>query len=575
MMSNYKPTKIKWAEYNRKSSEEGSGKQNVSIPRQHNELEEKFPNSVYKRSCYFQESHSAYKPNNRPEFNKLIKLIEEDKITGLIVFHPNRLSRNPTEAGKITQLILDGKIKDIKFATYTFDNSAEGILLLQFALSQSQYESSKLSDHVRSGNKHKFQKKRQWGGPAKPGYLNHTDPLTKDNTIISDPERFQPIKNAFHLMIYKGYTPMQALNTLNEKWHFITKKTLKLGGKPLSRASWYKMITDPFYAGTMRRKVGKEILEISHTHEAMITPHEFEQLQIRLGRKGKPHYTKHQLPYKVIKCGECGGGITASDRWHITCSKCNKKFAKGKRTEQCPKCKTYIDQMDDPKLHQYTHYECINKKKGNGCSQGSLNIEDIEKKIDEELSRYEIPQEFADWAIQYLNEVNTTEEEQDTQAKKALQRQYTSTDQQLKNLIRLRISPNYINFDEEQKSMYDDEEKRLIKIKKKLKQEIEEADQKQEEWIELAKDTFDFVSHARYWFEHGSVEEKTYVLEKLGSNLLAFDKQLLIDGQKAYFLIEKGKKECLQAAEKFESTKSPQLSGEMLDLEPVRLAWRR
>ncbi|MBT6921244.1 MAG: hypothetical protein HN981_02520, partial [Candidatus Pacebacteria bacterium] len=57
-----KTTKITWAEYNRRSSEEGSNKQNVSIERQKQELEDKFPESKFKRSWHEEESHSAYKP---------------------------------------------------------------------------------------------------------------------------------------------------------------------------------------------------------------------------------------------------------------------------------------------------------------------------------------------------------------------------------------------------------------------------------------------------------------------------------------------------------------------------------
>lgn len=572
-MNNNTSSPHKWFIYCRKSSD-SEDKQIASLPAQVNELTELAKKLNLKVVAVYEESHSAFHPG-RPKFNQMMDRIKKGEANCVLTWATNRIARNPIDGGTFVYFLQEGIIKELKTKGGSFTGTPEHLFAINIDFSVAQKSSNDLQVAVNRGNKHKFFERKEWGGPAKPGFINVTDPLTKINTIIPDPDRFKPIKEALHLLVYKGFTPMEALNTLNNEWHYMSRKTLKQGGKPLNRASWYKLIADPFYAGIMHRKIEGQQAEIAHTHEPMLTPGEFERLQIRLGRRGKPHYTKRQLPYKVLQCGECGGHITCSQKWHITCSECNKKFPRGKKTDKCPRCHTFIDEMKDPKLHCYTHYECINKKKKNGCSQGSLNIDEIERKIDHELSRYEIPKEFADWAIKYLNELNSAEEQQDTQAKESLHKHYAYTDQQLKNLIRLRISPDYIDYDNDRKALYEEEEQRLIQIKKKLKQDIEKADQKQEEWIELAKDTFDFVSQARYWFEHGSIQDKTYVLEKLGSNLLVFDRQLLIDGQKAYFLIEKGKQECLEAAGKFEPNKNIQLSGEMLNLEPVCQAWRR
>ena len=63
---------------------------------------------------------------------------------------------------------------------------------------------------------------------------------------------------------------------------------------------------------------------------------EFEKLQIILGRKGKPRIAKHDFAYKeVLKCGECGGSVTAEEKYQIICSKCKTKFHKGKTTNEC------------------------------------------------------------------------------------------------------------------------------------------------------------------------------------------------------------------------------------------------
>ncbi|MCL5090833.1 MAG: recombinase family protein, partial [Patescibacteria group bacterium] len=239
------PGEIIWAEYNRKSSDEGSGKQLISIERQKEELSERFPTSIYRRAYHLWESKSAFIKNNRPKFSYLIELIEKGKVTGIICWHPDRLSRNPYEAGIIVDLLTQGKLKDFKFGSYTFDNTPEGIMLLQFALSQSQYISAKLSRDVKSGNK-KHLERGQWLGPAKPGYLNMINPNTKEKYIGDDPQRYSLIKNMFGLILNKHYTPMKALHTLNEKWGYRSRRTKKQGGLPMSKATFYRILADSF-----------------------------------------------------------------------------------------------------------------------------------------------------------------------------------------------------------------------------------------------------------------------------------------------------------------------------------------
>jgi len=70
---------------------------------------------------------------------------------GIIAWHPDRLSRNEIDASTITYLVRTGVIHGLKFGSYNFDNSPEGIMMLQLALSQSQYFSSKLGKDVKRG----------------------------------------------------------------------------------------------------------------------------------------------------------------------------------------------------------------------------------------------------------------------------------------------------------------------------------------------------------------------------------------------------------------------------------------
>ena len=52
------------------------------------------------------------------------------------------------------------------------------------------------SENVKRGNREKLFQRKQWIGPAKQGYLNYTNPMTKEKTIIKDKERFNLLQKA-------------------------------------------------------------------------------------------------------------------------------------------------------------------------------------------------------------------------------------------------------------------------------------------------------------------------------------------------------------------------------------------
>lgn len=65
------------------------------------------------------ESKSAKRPFVREKFDQLLDDIEAGRIDGIICWKINRLSRNPTDSGRIQQLLQDGILKHIQTAEKT------------------------------------------------------------------------------------------------------------------------------------------------------------------------------------------------------------------------------------------------------------------------------------------------------------------------------------------------------------------------------------------------------------------------------------------------------------------------
>ena len=95
-LSNDKP--VQYCLYARKSSE-SEEKQALSIDSQIKEmLAIAQRDSLYVADIY-RESHSAKDCGQRPVFNKLLTEIKNGNFTGILAWHPDRLSRNARDLG--------------------------------------------------------------------------------------------------------------------------------------------------------------------------------------------------------------------------------------------------------------------------------------------------------------------------------------------------------------------------------------------------------------------------------------------------------------------------------------------
>src|SRR3989344_9147537 len=161
---------LTYIRYTRKSSEPKE-KQALSIEEQTAECEKlearQELNVIYK----LEESHSAFKPNNRPEFDKMVSLIESGKANAILTWKPDRLCRNPKEGGNLLQLLQDGILKEIRCADGDIYTQDSDHLILQIHFGMANQYSRNLSRNVKRGNYYRFHNKKKWIGPAKPGYL--------------------------------------------------------------------------------------------------------------------------------------------------------------------------------------------------------------------------------------------------------------------------------------------------------------------------------------------------------------------------------------------------------------------
>jgi site-specific DNA recombinase len=477
--------KIKYFAYVRKSSEDKE-RQALSIPTQKEKLEAQFPDLDIE---FIAEEKSAFKPYNRPDFEGMMKRIDKGERRGLIAWHPDRLSRNEVDASAITYRIRTGAIQDLKIASYHFENTPEGIWMLQMALSQSQYESAKKGRDVKRG----LEKKRKMGwlpGVAKPGYLNTPDLGKGFKIIVKDPIRFPMVREMWDKMLTGNFTPPRILEIANKEWHYKTVQRKNEGGNPMSRSQIYKIFTDPFYYGYFEFPVGSGEW-VKGEHEPMITEEEYQRVQAILGKRGKPAPKRHLFAFTgLMKCGSCQSSITAEEKFK---------------------------HQKNGNVHHYIYYHCT-KKKNPDCLEKCIEVKELERQIDGALEGITISEEFKNWAIKYLHEIRTNEATTQHIAFQNKQKELASATEQLGSLLLKFTSTQNTNGQLFSDSEYQEAKKGLLKRKESLELELQGQGKQMEQWLELSEKTFNFARYARIWFQKGDVETRRAILSCLGSN---------------------------------------------------------
>src|SRR5262245_60091745 len=111
--------------YCRKSSE-AEDRQVASIESQLTTLQRTFGDRLGIEIVHvYQEAFSAKAPG-REQFGQMLCQLEKGVADGIISWAPDRLARNSIDGGRIVYMLDRGVIRDLKFATYTFENNSQG-----------------------------------------------------------------------------------------------------------------------------------------------------------------------------------------------------------------------------------------------------------------------------------------------------------------------------------------------------------------------------------------------------------------------------------------------------------------
>ncbi len=308
-------TKLNYAIYARKSTS-GDERQERSIPDQIKECDEKVvkPHKLNVIGKPIEEKRSAKDPDIRDEFTALLNSVRAGKIDGIISWHPDRLSRNMREAGEIIDLLDKGILKDLRFATFTFENSPTGKMLLGISFVLSKQYSEHLSESINRGNKSKIEA-GIFFDEMKHGYV-----IAPDGKLFPDGENWRIIRQVFEKRL-GNISQIEIAKWLNTTNYKIRKK-----GKSPTIYKWdngavSNVLRDPVYAGVL--KYGKHVsnLEDFYDFTPIVTVEEFFKVNkvkdfgspklISSIMSNKREQTMADLLRGMVFCGYCHKPFTS------------------------------------------------------------------------------------------------------------------------------------------------------------------------------------------------------------------------------------------------------------------------
>jgi site-specific DNA recombinase len=240
---------------------------------------------------WFEEKETAAK-SGRPIFNRMLRLLERGKASGLIIHKIDRSARNLKDWAIVSELPDQGV--DVYVATETLDfNSRGGRLTADMLAVIAADFIRNLRDESKKGILGRL-KQGLYPGRAPIGYLDNGRGQPKTPC----PEKAPLIRAMFELYASRQFS-LRGIQA-----EFNRRGLRNLNGGPLSLHGVETILNNPFYTGIIKIKRSGEIYQ--GIHEPLILASQFRRVQdIKSGRCG-PKVTRHNHLFRgLFRCGLC------------------------------------------------------------------------------------------------------------------------------------------------------------------------------------------------------------------------------------------------------------------------------
>ncbi len=466
---------MKYVLYVRKSTEEDD-RQVLSIEAQLAELSLYSAKEKFDIVASFEEAKTAKEPG-RTKFAEMLSYIESGKAEGIISWHPDRLARNSVDGGKIIHLVDRGLIRSLKFPTFWFEPTPQGLFMLNIAFGQSKYFSDNLRENVKRGLRQKI-RNGVWPGWAPAGYLNNL----KTRGIDVDNAKAPKVRKLFELYATGAYT-------LNSLANWCKENGLRGNrDKELRISTVHHVLKNILYIGLM--KYNGEVFE--GTHEPILTKKLFDRVQEILAQRGKNRRAKRRtFAFSgFLTCGTCTCAITA-------------ELQKG-----------------------HTYYRCTKKKQK--CDERYIREEKLTEQMRGFLQKVSLSSQDTEKCLAALNSEEARAKEESQGEVQQLKTQTADLDTKLEKLLDAYLT------DALSTAEYAAKKEKLVNEKVRVQEKTTDIETKGVSWLEPAREFVLSLNQATVLLSRNEKSEMTAFLKTIGSNHVLRNREFVFDPKPHY-----------------------------------------
>jgi len=249
-----------------------------------------------------QEAQSAYHPG-RPVFADIMRMADHGQVRGLIVVHPNRVSRNHADSGAFVQRLVEGMIPSLDTTSgkrYTGQDSND-IFMLTLEGAMSWKDSRDKGDRILQAMRMRAAEGKNMG-PVRIGYRSVFQ--SDGKTALELVPEVAPLIQQFFELAGTGTYSLRALMAEADRIGLRSR-----GGKTLQLSAVHELLRDPLYKGF----ISFDGIVAKGRHEPIIEEPLWQRVQdILSGRRrnvGKPKDAGLRELFffgSLIKCPACG-----------------------------------------------------------------------------------------------------------------------------------------------------------------------------------------------------------------------------------------------------------------------------
>jgi site-specific DNA recombinase len=288
---------------------------------------------------------------DRPQLQRLLKFVAQEKLDFLIVHKVDRLARNRADDVMIN-LVLQQAGVTLVSCSENIDETPSGVLLHGIMASIAEFYSRNLGTEALKGM---TEKARRGGTVVKAplGYRNVGKLIEgrEARTVEFDQQRFELVKWAFEAYATGDWTLHQLHAELTARG-LTTVATMKRTEKPVPLSRLHAMLQNRYYIG----KVNFKGVEYDGTHKPLVSLETFAAVQAvldshRNGEKQRVH--QHYLKGTLV-CGVCQSRLS-------------------------------VARVLNRHGSEYHYFFCLGRhQKRTGCNLKSVSVESIEKRVEAE-----------------------------------------------------------------------------------------------------------------------------------------------------------------------------------------------